>query len=656
MAVILFAINCRVDVYAADDPKSGQCGPNVTWRYNGEGIVISGEGPMYDAGTRVDWNRPPWLNAYYCDNIRKLIIEEGVTYIGKNDFKELENLEEIYIPSTLTGIGDRIFYGDGSINKIVIAEGNKVYDNTPGLNAIIDMNKKEIVRGCSDSVIPDYVESIGDWAFTFAKGMDGFSIPEGITHIGSMAFFLAEGLNKIVVPDSVKSIGKGAFQSIKITSIVLPSGLTVIQDDFVGLHDDISIYIPRTVQKIGSNFYRPAGSTRNVNIVYEGSKDEWNKIKIDTFLNDSLLYYANIVYLNRNEYDGGNYVRKADVLVDKNTNFTYEALSKMITENNPCSELIHNIDDTKKVFMELWNNKMGVGLVTDPTSSTQYVYGRVELYMNAFIDIFENEDSEAFLDVYDKSLSETVKWEKKLTRKPDAIDKFYSAEKLALDDFDQEMFESTLIGTALYAVDSTLKPIKNIFKQVSNFQDGIEATKNAIMLAELHESYIEIFEEMYESAKKVDPYLGLAIKRSLDSVRGDTTWINELGTFLGVKSINFMHDKIWKMMKEAIFAVCPVLEVISKAVDLGWDFGNLVANTDKIISKIYDCAVVAEITSLVWYTLYDHIEKYQKESTTGNAMVLDGLYGMYEKILEKNYDSVISYLNPHAPITWHHHK
>ena len=72
------------------DPSSviigtGKCGENLTWTLNDGGIlIISGIGTMYD------WdflnNPPPWNNYYTIIKINKIMIENGVTSIGKYAF------------------------------------------------------------------------------------------------------------------------------------------------------------------------------------------------------------------------------------------------------------------------------------------------------------------------------------------------------------------------------------------------------------------------------------------------------------------------------------------------------------------------------------------------------------------------------------------
>ncbi len=89
--------------------KDQKCGDNVFWKFEKGVLTISGSGRMYDYFIIQDI---PW--AKYQPKTTKIVIEEGITYIGDNVFcwyeaknnKDSVRLEEVHIPSTLKGIGN----------------------------------------------------------------------------------------------------------------------------------------------------------------------------------------------------------------------------------------------------------------------------------------------------------------------------------------------------------------------------------------------------------------------------------------------------------------------------------------------------------------------------------------------------------------------
>ena len=93
---------------------SGTCGKDtpedVTWRLEGEAghyrLIITGTGEMADY---IYLNTRPWHN--YSENIKTIVIENGVTSIGECAFCECNGLTSISIPSSVTSIGNDAFSG-----------------------------------------------------------------------------------------------------------------------------------------------------------------------------------------------------------------------------------------------------------------------------------------------------------------------------------------------------------------------------------------------------------------------------------------------------------------------------------------------------------------------------------------------------------------
>ncbi|MDO4409317.1 MAG: transglutaminase domain-containing protein, partial [Eubacteriales bacterium] len=84
----------------------GNCGQNAVWRLYEDGTLrISGSGQLYDNGS--PYSSIGWLsdekteeNSYSCENIqaadiKKVIVDEGITYIGWEMFSDCSNLQSI---------------------------------------------------------------------------------------------------------------------------------------------------------------------------------------------------------------------------------------------------------------------------------------------------------------------------------------------------------------------------------------------------------------------------------------------------------------------------------------------------------------------------------------------------------------------------------
>ena len=139
MLALLFVLNCTlVTASAAND--SGTCGPDDVWSINAQTgtLTISGAGAIngYEKLTAVNGSlgqtaSAPWKP--YANDIRSIVIEEGITSIGQSAFKHLDNLEALQLPSTLTAVENYAFSRCGSLDRIVIPENVRLI----GCNAFL---------------------------------------------------------------------------------------------------------------------------------------------------------------------------------------------------------------------------------------------------------------------------------------------------------------------------------------------------------------------------------------------------------------------------------------------------------------------------------------------------------------------------------------
>ena len=83
----------------------GECGDNAVWTYVDNTLVISGRGEMDDW---VSILGTPWSR--YILDIEKIVVEDGITRIGKNAFRELSCLEEVEVADSVESIGECAFY------------------------------------------------------------------------------------------------------------------------------------------------------------------------------------------------------------------------------------------------------------------------------------------------------------------------------------------------------------------------------------------------------------------------------------------------------------------------------------------------------------------------------------------------------------------
>ena len=245
----------------------------ITWTLSDDGtLTISGtDMPNYHS------NNLPWHSQL--NEIKKVVIENKVTNIGRNAFSACKNLvsvtisnsvtsigegafydcsslTSITIPNSVTSIGGNAFYGCSNLTSITIPEsvtvighisdcsnitlitvekGNKKFDSRNDCNAIIATESNILVVGCKNTVIPNSVTTIGKSAFSGCTGLSSVTIPNSVTSIREDAFYGCSGLTSVIIPESVTSIGSNAFSGARLRNVVIkaktpPSGESFFSD------------------------------------------------------------------------------------------------------------------------------------------------------------------------------------------------------------------------------------------------------------------------------------------------------------------------------------------------------------------------------------------------------------------------------------------
>ena len=263
--------------------KSGTCGTGVTWTLDDEGILtISGSGAMknYQAGSA------PWR---YNDP-NHVVIEDGVTSIGKYAFYEMDSLESVFVGAGVASIGSKAFSECSNLEQIDVSEKNSVYSSIDGVILSKDQTvlvecpdgkegRFEIPNGVveiadsafascdlSDIVIPNSVAEIGKYAFNACFSLKKLEIPYGVTEIKSWTF-AGCSVEEVVIPGSVTTIASNAFTGAELETLVIPEGVKIIGNFAFEYCSWLkSVELPRSLQTIGSGIFNYCEELRAVTI------------------------------------------------------------------------------------------------------------------------------------------------------------------------------------------------------------------------------------------------------------------------------------------------------------------------------------------------------------------------------------------------------
>lgn len=161
--------------------------------------------------------------------LKSITIPESVTKLEFRSFSSCYSLSSITIPNNVIEINIRAFEDCGNLTSIKVDKNNKYFDSRNNCNAIIMSSTNELIRGCKNTVIPNSVTSIGDYAFSNCRGLKSIKIPNGVTKIGRVAFSYCDDLTSILLPNSLTLIKDYAFEGCKaLEYITIPNSNTVI--------------------------------------------------------------------------------------------------------------------------------------------------------------------------------------------------------------------------------------------------------------------------------------------------------------------------------------------------------------------------------------------------------------------------------------------
>ena len=212
-------LQTKVDDLTGDIVETGEIGENAYYvLYSNGRLLLRGSGATYD----YEIGRSPfWEN----ENIRSLVISDGITAIGSSVFERCSNMATASLPTSLTEIGKRAFF---------------MY-NLGGLTAL--------------------------------------SIPSSVTTIGEKAFS-CEALTSVTLPATLTTLGNYLFMDSSTLTTARVECSEVPGFCFVRCTNLQNVTLSHNVTSIGSHWINYCN--RLTQITYEGSLDDWATVSKGT--------------------------------------------------------------------------------------------------------------------------------------------------------------------------------------------------------------------------------------------------------------------------------------------------------------------------------------------------------------------------------------
>ena len=252
--------------------SSGTCGTNATWTLSDGVLTISGTGEMDDYTSS---SLPGWYSSR--TSITSIVVESGITKIGKLAFYNCTKATSVSIPNTVTSLGNMVFAECSSLTSVTLPSGiteipygtfanctsltslTATGVTTYGSYAFQNVGFTTFTIGAKvtdiDTLAFYNTESItafkvasGNTTYTASNGVlftDGgktlFAYPAGntstsytisdtVTKVGDYAFIYSGNLQQINFGSGVTAIGDSAFRGSGLTSVAISNNITEVSN------------------------------------------------------------------------------------------------------------------------------------------------------------------------------------------------------------------------------------------------------------------------------------------------------------------------------------------------------------------------------------------------------------------------------------------
>lgn len=320
LVLVVLLLLCQIPAVAAAEAE-GNCGDGVSWSLDGGVLTISGKGAIKDY---TELSPAPW-NAY-ADTIRAVIVQDGVTNVGRFAFFMMQEIMSVTLASTVKTIGDWAFTGCEKLVLLDLGTG---------------------------------VEEIGESAFEYCISLSSIRLPDSLRILCFRAFYRCEKLVSVTVPQHVSKMEPSVFAycfNLRNATVLADVKMLPIWT-FYGCKSLESVSLAPVIQEVGANaFYE-------CNLTEEPKKDA---APGDVFVSTS----------TKVETDEGSVTTKNNYSESSNSTITSQTVTKETAGSKTSKAEIDAVLDNPKGWTDLSDR---VGLVlnsgADQVNINVYIKG-----------------------------------------------------------------------------------------------------------------------------------------------------------------------------------------------------------------------------------------------------------------------------------------
>ncbi|MDO4870139.1 MAG: leucine-rich repeat protein [Bacillota bacterium] len=211
---------------------SGEFGEGLHWTLDEGTLTISGQGPLPEFKENKDGELvTPWKSC--SDQLIRVVIEDGITHISDQLFRNIPIREVEFKGTSLRSIGEYAF-DDTAITSLELPEG---------------------------------LESIGDGAFRYTR-LQSVTLPDSIRHLSPYCFSAIKELENIQLTPTMETIPEGAFQEAgALKEVVIPEGITTVgYQAFEDCYELESVTLPQSLKTIDDYAFTNCGALKKLDL------------------------------------------------------------------------------------------------------------------------------------------------------------------------------------------------------------------------------------------------------------------------------------------------------------------------------------------------------------------------------------------------------